>query len=388
MKKLIALTMASLLASSALAGCGGSSSSTPSSSAPAASTPPASTAPSETAPSEEEKAPEAPQSDVMVVFVPKLTGNAFFESANEGAQEYAAKVGFTVKYDGSPEASVANQVTVINNAIQQGADAVCVSSVDATGLDDAMKQARDAGLKVVTWDSDVSGDARTVMVSQGTPDILGEMLVEMGVKSLTSRGKDPAKDAINYCWHYSQATVADQNSWQVAGEAYIKEKYPNWVNVAPDNYYSEQDAEKAISVGESVLSAHKELDLVICNDSTALPGQCQAAQNLGLTKDDITITGFASPNSIKDYCKAGVIERWGLWDCKIQGALGCYLAYYLASGNDIKVGDKIDVPDIGTVEVMPNTVLDANAYTADDSGVVLLPERAEFTIDNVDNYNF
>lgn len=388
MKKLIALTMASLLASSALAGCGGSSSSTPSSSAPAASTPPASTAPSEAAPSEEEKAPEAPQSDVMVVFVPKLTGNAFFESANEGAQEYAAKVGFTVKYDGSPEASVANQVTVINNAIQQGADAVCVSSVDATGLDDAMKQARDAGLKVVTWDSDVSGDARTVMVSQGTPDILGEMLVEMGVKSLTSRGKDPAKDAINYCWHYSQATVADQNSWQVAGEAYIKEKYPNWVNVAPDNYYSEQDAEKAISVGESVLSAHKELDLVICNDSTALPGQCQAAQNLGLTKDDITITGFASPNSIKDYCKAGVIERWGLWDCKIQGALGCYLAYYLASGNEIKVGDKIDVPDIGTVEVMPNTVLDANAYTADDSGVVLLPERAEFTIDNVDNYNF
>ncbi len=326
--------------------------------------------------------------DITVVFVPKLTGNAFFESANDGAQAYAKKHGFTVKYDGSPEAAVANQVTVINNAIQQGMDAICVSSLDVTGLDDVMRSAMDAGLAVTTWDSDVSGDARTVMVSQGTPDILGKMLVEMGAKSLTSRGKDPKKDAIKYAWHYSQSTVTDQNSWQVAGEAYIRENYPNWVNLAPSNYYSEQDAEKAISVGESVLTAHPDIDLIICNDSTALPGQCQAAQNLGKTAKDVTITGFAAPNSIKDYCRAGVIERWGLWDCQVQGALGCYLAYYLASGNTITVGDKIDVPDIGVVEVLPNTVLDPNAYTAPDSGVVLLPERTEFTKENMDNYNF
>lgn len=326
--------------------------------------------------------------DVTVVFVPKLTGNAFFESANDGAQEFAAKHGFTVKYDGSPEAAVANQVTVINNAIQQGMDAVCVSSLDATGLDDAMRQAMAAGLAVTTWDSDVSGDARTVMVSQGTPDILGKMLADMGAKSLESRGKDPKKDAIKYAWHYSQATVTDQNSWQVAGEKYIRENFPTWVNVAPSNYYSEQDAEKAISVGESILTAHKDIDLIICNDSTALPGQCQAAQNLGKTAKDVTITGFAAPNSIKDYCRAGVIERWGLWDCKVQGALGCYLAFYLASGNPIRVGDLITVPEIGMVEVLPNTVLDPDAYTAPDSGVVLLPERTEFTKENMDNYNF
>jgi len=77
-----------------------------------------------------------------------------------------------------------------------------------------------------------------------------------------------------------------------------------------------------------------------------------------------------------------------LWDCKIQGALGCYLAYYLASGNELKVGDRITVPQIGIVEVMSNAVLDTNAYTADNSGVVLLPERSEYTTDNVDDYDF
>ncbi|MDR1909905.1 MAG: substrate-binding domain-containing protein [Spirochaetaceae bacterium] len=325
--------------------------------------------------------------NITIVFVPKITGNAFFETANDGAQAHARQVGYTVRYDGSPEAAVANQVTVIRNAIRQGANGISVSSLDATALDSVMREAMAAGLAVTTWDSDVSGNARTVMVSQGTPDILGKMLVDMGVKSLRSRGKDPA-GVIRYAWHYSQSTVADQNSWRVAGEAYIREHYPRWVNIRPDNYYSNQDAELAITTGESILKANPDIDLIICNDSTALPGQLQAAQNLGYNKSRVTITGFATPNSIKAYARAGILERWGLWDSGQQGALGCYLAYWLASGNQIRVGDRIAVPGIGTVEVLPNTVLDPNAYTAPDSGVVLLPERVEFTLENMDNYNF
>ena len=324
-----------------------------------------------------------------VVFIPKLTGNAFFESANNGAQKFAKEWGFEVDYQGSPTAAVTDQVQVINNAIASGADAICISSVDATGLDSALSDARDAGITVCTWDSDVSDTSRSLMVSQGTPEILGKMLVDMGADSLSHRGVDPTKDEVKYCWHYSQATVADQNSWQVAGEAYIAEKYPNWVNVAPANYYSEQDAEKAVSIGSSILEAHKDIDLIICNDSTSLPGQCKAAQNAGLKKEDITITGFASPMSIKDYCKDGVIEQWGLWDCGVQGGIGCYLAAYLSAGNTVKVGDKITIPGIGEVEIMPNDCLVEGAKTAEtNNGVVLLPERAIFNIDNVDNYDF
>ena len=326
--------------------------------------------------------------NVVVVFIPKISGNAFFEVANEGAQKLAKQVGFTVKYDGSPDAAVANQVNIINNAIQQGADAISISTVDAAGVDQALKAARKAGLAVMTWDSDSNPDARSLMTSQGTPDILGKMLVDMGVASLKERGKNPDSDTIKYCWHYSQATVTDQNSWHVAGEKYIRQKYPKWVNVAPANYYSNQDAERAITVGEAVLSAHKDIDLIICNDSTALPGQCQAAQNLGLNQKNVTITGFATPNAIKDYCRAGILTRWGLWDCGIQGAISCYLAYWAATGHSMKVGDTIDIPTIGTVKVEPNTVLDPKAYTASDSGVVLLPERAVFTKENMDKYNF
>ena len=326
--------------------------------------------------------------EISVVFIPKLTGNAFFESANEGAQAYAEGQGFSVEYCGDSEAVVAKQISIVEDAIERKVDAICISSLDSTALDDVLKKAMDSGIKVVTWDSDVSGDARTIMVSQGTPEQLGEMLVEMGAKSLSDQGRDPSSDAIKYVWHYSQASVADQNSWQAAGEKYISVTYPNWENVAPDNYYSEQNEEKSISVGESIFAEHPDIDLIICNDSTALPGQAQAAQNLGLTAEDVTITGFSSPNAMRDYCKAGIVTRWGLWDCQVQGALACYISYYLASGNELQVGDRVNVPKIGVIEVMPNTVLDPSAYTSSDSGVVLLPERTEFTISNVDDYDF
>lgn len=326
--------------------------------------------------------------EITVVFVPKVTGNAFFEAAQKGASAYAKKYGFQVIYSGSANASIDDQIAIIKDAVQAGANAICVSSLDATALDAVLKQAMTAGVVVTTWDSDVSGDARMIMVSQGTPEQLGKMLVEMGAKSLTSRGKKPAGDAIRYAWHYSQAYVTDQNSWQIAGEKYIRANYPNWVNVAPDNYYSEQNPEKALAVGNAIFKAHPDIDLIICNDSTSLPGQAQAAQDLGLTAKDVTITGFASPNAMREYCKAGVVERWGLWDCQIQGALGCYVAYYLASGKTLKVSDKLNVPEIGVVEVMPNTVLDQGAFTSPTSGVVLLPERTEYTIENVDSYDF
>ncbi len=369
MRKFITAALAVTLAMSMFAGCGTSTGSSGSS------------AGSTTKAAETTKASATKASDVQVVFIPKLTGNSFFESANVGAQDMAKKVGFDCKYDGNPEASVANQVQVINSAVQQGANAIAISSTSADGLNQALKTAADAGVKVVCWDSDVSNEYRSLHVAQGTPTQLGEMLVEMAATQLPAD-----KKAAKYVFHYSSSTVTDQNSWVVAAQKYIAEKYPEWVAVA-DPYYSEQDAEKAISIGESILDAYSDIDIILCPDSTALPGQAQAVKNKGKV-GKVIVTGFATPNSMRDFCKDGTVAKFGLWDCKVQGAMGAYLAYWLAAGNTFKVGDTINIPDIGDVKVEPNTILDPKAYTADDSGIVLLPERTVFTKDNIDDFNF
>jgi AI-2 transport system substrate-binding protein len=391
-KKILSTLLVGAMVSSLLAGCGSTSASSDSGSsssdASAATTEQAAAASTEVA-ADASSSESTGVEGMTVAFIPKLTGNAFFEVANDGAQEYAAQWGMTVEYMGSSTAAVTEQVAAINQAISAGVDAICISTVDAAGVSDALQEARDAGIVVTTWDSDANSEDRDLMVSQGTPEVLGQMLVDMAVAGLEDRGVDPKNDEVKYCWHYSQATVTDQNSWQVQGEAIIAKDYPNWVNVEPSNYYSEQDAEKSISVGEAVLDAHSDIDLIICNDSTALPGQLQAAENKGLTKDDVTITGFATPNAVKQYCTNGTLYNWGLWDCGIQGAMGCYVAAYLAAGNTVSVGDVISIPGIGDCEVYPNDSIAEGATTADtNNGVVLLPERAVFTAANMNDYDF
>ncbi len=392
-KKLISSILALSMVAALLAGCGGA---TAPSGGGADAAKPAEAAGSEAKPAE--AAPDAGADTAAaaggdiagktVALIPKVTGNSFFEAANAGAQKYAADWGITVDYIGRASASVNDQLEAIQEAMDKGVDAIAISSVDASALDEKLKEAQSQGIVVCTWDSDVSPDARALMVSQGTAGILGPMLVDMGADALKNRGKDPAKDAIKYVWHYSNPSVADQNSWYVAGEEYIKKTYPNWT-VVHDPYYSEQDPQKSVEIGTAVLDANPDVDLIICNDSTALPGQCQAAQSKGLTKDDITITGFCTPSGMTAYLDANILERWGLWDCGVQGALGCYFAAYIAAGNTIKAGESVEVPGIGSVDVVPNgDLVEGQETAAENNGVVLLPERVVFTADNVKDYNF
>ena len=330
---------------------------------------------------------KSPVDGMTVAFIPKVSGNSFFEAANDGAQKYAAEWGLTVDYIGSPDASVTTQLELIQQAIDKGVDAICISSVDATGLDEKLMEAQDAGIYVSTWDSDVSPNARALMISQGTADVLGPMLVEMGVESLKERGVDITGE-VKYVWHFSNPSVSDQNSWYVAGDEYIKATYPSWVAVN-EPFYSNQDPAQSVSVGESIFEAYPDIDLIICNDSTALPGQCGAAQNKGLTAENVTITGFCPPSGMTTYLENGICTRWGLWDCGIQGALGCYLAAYVSAGNTVKVGDVVNVPSIGDVTILANGDLVAGQATAaENNGVVLLPERVVFTAENVANYPF
>ena len=89
------------------------------------------------------------------------------------------------------------------------------------------------------------------------------------------------------------------------------------------------------------------------------------------------------------HLEAGTLTRWGLWDCGIQGALGCYFGAYLAAGNEVKAGETITVPGIGDCEIVANEALVPGDTTAEvNNGVVLLPERVVFTAENVANYNF
>lgn len=302
---------------------------------------------------------------VKVAFVPKLQGSPYFEAMDTGAKQAAADLGDVEwLYQGPTSADAAAQAQIVRSFIQQNVDVLVIAPNDPDSMAPLMKQAQDAGIKVLTADTDAPNSVREAFVNQATAEGIGNTTAETLMQAMGGKGKW----AIVSCGE----TAENLNSWIAAEKAYVSQKYPEAELV--DVVYSGEDQARGTQMAIDLMSAHPDLKGLVGQCTTSAVGVAQAVKDAGKIGQVFTV-GIGTPKSMKPYLADGSSSGSILWNVQNLGYLTAWAGEQLAKGNTFEATNKVndDMPDVKWDEAAKTLVL----------GDPLL-----ITTENVDQFNY
>jgi rhamnose transport system substrate-binding protein len=119
--------------------------------------------------------------------------------------------------------------------------------------------------------------------------------------------------------------------------------------------YGDDEAEKSATEMQALLTAHPDLAGVVAPTTVGVRAGAQVLSNSPL-KDKVALTGLGAPNEMREYIKDGTVEKFALWDPKLQGLIGSHLLMGMIAGEiEPDGGTSFEVPDVGTVEISQET---------------------------------
>lgn len=303
--------------------------------------------------------------NLSVTFLPKNLGNPYFDTSAKGGKTAVEEFGGTFNQVGPATASPDAQVSYINTATQQGVGALVVSANDPKAICDALNQARQSGVKVVTFDSDTNADCRDLFVNQASADGIAKVQVDLIAKQIGDSGEIAILSA--------SANATNQNAWIEKMKALLASDHPNIT--LDEVVYGNDDDQTSFDKTAALLQSHPNLKGII---SPTTVGITAAARYLSTSsaKGKVALTGLGTPNQLRDYVKDGTVQAFALWNPEDLGYLSAYAAKALISGEITgKQGDTFTAGKLGQ-------------FTVGENATVLLGDPYVFDKDNIDNFDF
>jgi rhamnose transport system substrate-binding protein len=267
-----------------------------------------------------------PGQEFKSVFIPKQTGIAVFDQANDGAKEAAGELQVDeAEYLGpaSADACVNGQIDTVTNASTQGANAVMISNCAGDQIEPAVKQAADGGAAVVSWDSPIpSGEGESVFIAQVDFDETGTVMADLALDILGDEGGE-------YAILSAAPDAANQNAWIEAHKEAIKDpKYENLELV--DTVYGNDDSEKSYDEALGLVDKHPNLKLIMAPTTVGIAAAGKAMTDEKLC-DKVKVSGLGLPEEMKEYTLSGCAPKFALWSFTDLGYLAFYAAYGIAT---------------------------------------------------------
>ena len=303
---------------------------------------------------------------VTVGIIPKLGTDPYMVTVRKAAEAAAAKDGSKVIYTSPSDATGAAQIPFVNQLISQNVDVIMISGSDLNSTSAALAKAKEAGIKVVSWDSDVAPESRAFFLNQADTSKIGDQMLSSLANMIDSEGE--------FAILSSTQTAVNQNAWIAS----IKDKLANdskyskmkLVTVA----YGEEKADVNAQKAKELVQAYPDLKGIIVPAGIGLPAAAEALSQSG-DLGKIKISGLGPVTLVSQYIETGNVQDvW--WNVENLGTLAFTTAeLYAQCKIEPTAGASYDVPGLGSFKV-------------GDKGTVLLGEPTIVTPENVKNFPF
>ncbi len=290
---------------------------------------------------------EALAKSYTMVSIPKLRAT-WFDRLESGLVRAGKDFDIKVSQQAPASADEAQQVRLIEDAINQGNNALLVVPNDAKSIEPVFARARARKIVTVTHESpdQKNADWDIEMIDNKA---FGEKAMEAMVKVMGATEGE-------YAVFVGSLTVPAHNIWADAAIALAKQKYPGLKQVS-DRYPASEDQNLARQTALDILTAHPNVKGFLCFGSQGAPGAAQAMREKGLA-GKIAVIGTTSPSQAAQFLKDGSMSTAILWDPGEAGYAMAYVAKMQLDGKKKEIGANLDIPTLGKpLSVKGNTIV-------------------------------
>lgn len=258
-------------------------------------------------------------------FMFKSTGIPYGDTLYGGFEKVFNKAGLPCFSRSPSEASVAEQIKMIETFIMQRVKSITVSAVGQTGYDNVLKTAHDEGIKVVSVDSPISPKYRLTHIDQCDANEVGKwlaraaILISLGEEypyTLIDEGKTTLEQyTIDKCLTYSGnkknfaflSSTSDapaQNDWiKYTSMELKKNDYKNVVKEQENfmiKYGKDEMTESTIQANSLIESG--EYDVIIAPTTVGMAASAEALKTSSSPNaDHMKLTGLGLPSEMHGY---------------------------------------------------------------------------------------
>ena len=306
--------------------------------------------------------------DLDIVYIPKNTGNPYFDSIIGGFEKAADELGFNFTTVAPADAGATSQIPFLKTQIQRGVDVIAISPNSPDALNQVFKQAMDEGIKVLIVNSDIPGseDFRDVAILPMDFEVTGSSQVELMGSLIDYEGDIAVVSAT--------ADAPDQNYWIEGMKEALKDSKYAKMNLV-DVVYGDDDPQKSTTEAEALLTKYPNLRGIISPTTVGVAASAQVVESAGRAPE-LQVTGLGTPNQMRRFIKNGTVEAFALWSPFDEGYLAAYLGVALATG-EVEAAEGVDfeVPGLGT-------------RTIGADRIVITGPPTVFTAENIDDFDF